>query len=297
MIKIGVNEKVYVGAAEVKENDKKQKSLAIGFAEIGQEVNAKPDNVLDLLNEGSDESGDSLLTNIVIFPPSVVYLGDSYDGTKSKDDPREGKDIFDDFVDIKNQLVHILKRFIPEKEIKFDLLKGIPVAGKEATAIVNAFARPEITAHVFKNLCDQFISMITKFVGDQSKSSRLFLVRTSQAKHFGTIRKKYLGQNPFFEDSNVAIPESKMYTKKTKGTTNLHADSEVEINGITYVPNFNAYELKNGLDSAAVINDDGSEDNDVDMAEVESGLSPELFTAESNTSESSEDSELSNISI
>lgn len=294
MIKIGVNEKVYVAAAEVKENDKNQKSLALGFAEIGQEVNAKPENVLDLLNEGSDESGDSNLTNIVIFPPSVVYLGDSFDGTKSKDDPREGKDVFDDFVDIKNQLVHILKRFIPEKEIKFDLLKGIPINGKEPAAIVAAFAKLNIAEHIFKNLCGQFIAMITQFIGDQSKSSRLFLVRTSQTKHFGTIRKKYLGQNPFFEDTAISIVESKMYTKQTKGTTKLH--DAVVVNEIAYVPNFNAYELKNGLDSSAPVQSDSDSDDSVDMGDEAVGLSPELFDASSEAA-GDNDGELSGLSI
>lgn len=296
MIKIGVNEKVYVAAAEVKINDKDQKSLAIGFAEIGQEVNAKPANVLDLLNEGSDESGDSNLTNIIIFPPSVVYLGDSFDGTKSKDDPRDGKDIFDDFVDIKNQLAHILKRFIPEKEIKFDLLKGIPVAGKDPAAIVAAFAKPAICAHIFKNLCEQFIAMITKYVGDQSKGSRLFLVRTSPTKHFGTIRKRYLGQNPFFEDNAISIPESKMYTKQTKGTTKLH--DAVVVNEVAYVPNFNAYELKNNLDSGLPIQSDDEDDASVDMGEESAGLSPELFDAGDSTEAATEqDGELEGLSI
>lgn len=295
MIKIGVNEKVYVAAAEVKTNDNDQKSLSIGFAEIGQEVNTKPANVLDLLNEGSDESGDSNLTNIIIFPPSVVYLGDSFDGTKSKDDPREGKDIFDDFVDIKNQLAHILKRFMPEKEIKFDLLKGIPIAGKDPSAIVAAFAKANIAAHIFKNLCEQFIGMLTKYIGDQSKGSRLFLVRTSQTKHFGTIRKRYLGQNPFFEDNAISISESKMYTKQTKGTTKLH--DPVIVNDVAYVPNFNAYELKNGLDSGLPIQAD-EDDSSVDMGEESTGLSPELFDAGDSNEESSEqDGELEGLSI
>lgn len=293
MIKIGVNEKVYLAAAEVKENDKKQKSLNIGFAEIGQEVNAKPTNVLDMLNEGSDATGDTNLTNIIIFPPSLVYLGDSFDGTKSKGDAREGKDIFNDFVELKNQLVHILKRFLPEKEIKFDLMKGINISATTSPEqIMAAFTKENVANVVFNNLCNQFLAMAKSFIGDQSKGSRLFLVRTSQTKHFGTIRKRFLAENPFFESNAIAIPTSKMYTKKTKGTTKLHTETEVEIDGIVYVANFNAYELKNGLDSAAVISDDGDDsDSDVDMGEVSAGLSPELFDASADdTAESPQDS-------
>lgn len=291
MIKIGANEKIYLSLVEKQTNEEtKQFSLAVGFSELGTEVATKSNNPLDLLNDSSDTSGESNVTKVVLFPPSVVYLSDDSRNDKwKKDDPRPGKEVFDDFLTLKNMCSHILKRFMTDKEIKFDLLKGINVAGKSAEQIVQAFAKPEVRDHVFNNLIQQFTAMAEKFIGDQTKISRLFLVRTSMNNHFGTLRRKYLDRNPFFEDGTIGIKESNMYTEKKKGTTGLH--EPIEIDGRQFVPNFSAYEIQKGLDSGAPIAADGEETEDaaISMDNAEAGLSPSLFTVGDEGTDSTEE--------
>lgn len=280
MIQIGVNQNVFLAQAEKSVNEEtKLVSLALGFSEVGTEVKEKgKGSALDLLNDSSDSSGESNITKVVLFPPSIVY---QFDDTKNdaykKDDPRPGKDVLEDFITLKNQCVHLLKRFMPEKQVKFDLLAGINLGNSTQDQIVAAFAKEPVRNAVFNNLCNQLSKQAEPFIGDQTKPSRLFLTRSSQTNHFGTIRKKFLDRNPFFEDQNVSIPESKMFTEQKKGTTGLHP--AIEVDGRKFVPNFSAWELQKGLDSGAVISDDeeGTAEG-VTLEDATAGLSPELFT-------------------
>lgn len=282
-MRVGVIENLFLVAAlmSVTEKEgKKNSSLAIDLAEVGSNVGPKTDNVMDMLNEASDSSGENSTNRITLFPPSVIYLGDDTKEDKfKKGDKRPGEDIFADFVTLKNQCTHLLSPYLKPSEIKWDLLKGINLAGKSNADIQAAFQKENIRDHVFKNLCDQFAAMIAPFLGKEDRAIRLLLVRSSSSNHFGKLRDRYLEKNPVIESMNVSIPESKLYVKEGRGTTKLH--EPIEVNGVKFVPAFNAWEIDNGRDDASKIDEDGDGvDNGVDMNAAEEGLNPELFSVE-----------------
>lgn len=240
MIQIGVNEDVLVSKAE--KND--QQTLVVSFKESGTEVKVKKElSVLEQMNEGSDATGSDGMgeLNFMFFMPSMTKYG--------TEEAETGENILKSFLDLKNQLAHILKRFMTEKEIKFASFAGVAV---NAADPIDIYAKLSVKANVEKvyaNYTDQFIKMVTPFLNKSEKPARLFLHRKNAESHFGVLRKKFLDNQPFFEGMEIPISASKLYTKQTDATTKLH--EPIEVDGIKYLPKFTDYELKKGLDDTS----------------------------------------------
>lgn len=240
MIVVGVNENVFPQDATL--NDKG--TLVFTLKEAGTaEVKKEELSAAAMLADSSDTTGDGDFSegNFMFFMPGM----EDYEKNK-----KSGKDILADFTDLKNQLTHILKRFLTEKEIKWAPFAGVPINMNDDNDV---FAKLEVLANVEKvyaNFANNFITMITPFLKNQSKLSRLLLVRRSSESHYGTLRKKFLGNQPFLEDSAIPVNQSKLYTLKVEGkTTKFH--EPVNVDGQLYVPAFSDYELKKGLDNPA----------------------------------------------
>lgn len=252
MIKVGVNEGVVISKAEY--NDKN--TLVITLREIGQEVTAKKEmTAAEMMMDGGDTSGDGSQgeTNFLIFRPQMKEFDDA-------DKDLEPAKILENFLQMKNQLSHFLKRFMTDKAIKWAPFAGVPLNAADPNDVLIKIADPIIAETVYKNYTTDFIKQITPFLNLDSKPARLFLYRKSVASHFGVLRKRFLENQPFFEGTEVPIENSKMYTKLiTSGkdkTTQLHEG--VDVGGVIYVPKFSSYELEKGLDNPDKV--DTSED-------------------------------------
>lgn len=222
-IDIGINEGVYLSKVHL--NDKA--TLELTFDEVDK-VDKKAMNPFDMLN--ADTVVDQEVGKTIrIFPPSA---------------PKEGNDrteeaniemLVADINGTKAILMHILKRYLTSDQIegKFKPFDGLLI---DASNFSTQIQKPEILRGAHTNLARSFMQLVAPFVNKPEFSSRLLLVRQSVDKNFPTFRKKYLDENPFYEDSIIKRTEDP--------TTN---QSKVK---------FTQWEKDNKFDSAAVIEKD-----------------------------------------
>jgi F0F1-type ATP synthase delta subunit len=232
MIGVGVNAPVYVEKAEKNEKG----TLTVTFKEASD---AKPKSLLEQMNEGADDSGNSGgSVGLMLFPPSTEYTKDGE--KKIVEGPRRVQLL----MDFKNQLAHILLRYVPSKEIRFNVVKGLVLKTDEELFVQVMDEKKYL--QIYGNIVEQFIEQATKFkIFDSTKTSRLLLVRQSAEKHFGRLRDKFLTDQPFLEDIIVPKDKSKLLVKAgSKGATTLF---EPDADG--YVPKFTDYEIGKGLDN------------------------------------------------
>jgi len=243
MIKVGVNEPVFIEKAEKNEKG----TLAVTFKEAGGETKKKL-SLLEQMNESSDASGSSAgATTFLMFPPSREYQNELQAPEK----------LLSNLMNFKNQLHHILKRFVTSNQIRWDVLKGIGMI-KTDEDVLKAVEDETKYSQIYANIVDQFLTMGAQFkITDPAKLSRLLLVRQSKEKHFGRFRDKFLEEQPFLEDVMIPKDKSKLYIKAgTKGATTLF---EADADG--YVPKFTDYEISKGLDNpiqSATASDDSA---------------------------------------
>lgn len=251
MIRVGVTENVLLTRAELNE----QGTLVIAAAEVGTEIKEKKTTSLaDMLNEGEDTSGNTATGEVtfLMFPPNLKDFDD-------KDKDADPKKVLQGFLDLKNQLSHFLKRFMTSKQIKWNILAGTGINAADDNDVLAKIGRPDVAAKVYSNIATGFIQQVTPYLNFEGKPARLFLHRRSKDAHFGTLRKKFLDNQPFFEGMEIPVDQSKMFVVKSTATTKFHegvtltsGEGEAAVS-VTYVPNFSAYELKNGLDDPTVI--------------------------------------------
>jgi hypothetical protein len=269
MIQVGVNENIVISKAELNE----KKTLTIGVREAGSEVKSGKSSIMEDLSDGSDTGGSANETTFLIFPPNIYDYED-------KTVVVEGKKILSQFQDLKNQLTHILRRFLTNDKIKFAPFAGVAINLADDNDILAKIRLQANVDKIYNNYATQFISQITSFLNREDKLGRLFLHRRSETVHFGTLRKKFLADQPFFEDTVIPVNLSKMFTKQTSNTTKFH--EPIEVDGIKYVANFSPYELKNKLDDTTRKEEaaDNSNSSDDEMTAASS-----LFTADAGEGE------------
>lgn len=264
MIRVGVNENVVISKAEI--NDKG--TLFINVREAGAAAKeGKKVSLLEGLEEGSDTTGSSGDTAFLLYCPKA----ESYDDPNTPEDPLV---ILRNFTDLKNQLAHLLLRFTTKANVKFSPFAGVAVNLSDDADILAKIALQANIDKVYHNYATQFIRQITPFLNKDDKPSRLFLHRKSVASHYGVLRKKFLGDQPFFEDGAIPVNLSALYTKQT-GATTKHFDP-IEIDGVKYVPKFSKYELEKFLDNPERT-EEAADDPSTPTGEIEAAGS--LFTA------------------
>lgn len=234
MLKIGVNEPVIVEKAEKNEKG----TLVITMKEADDTKVAKPKaSLLDSINEASDTSGnmDLSATSFMFFPPSTSYQDAEIEPAKK----------VQNLMKFKNQMQHILQQFTIAKNIKWNVLAGLPPM-KTEEQLLEQIQEEANYLKVYTNIVDQFLAQAnTLKIFASPKKFRLFLVRQSAEKHYGRMRDNFLDSRPFLEDITIPKDKSKMYVKAgTKGAT---AFFEPDADG--YIPNFDAYEIKGGKDN------------------------------------------------
>lgn len=234
MIGVGVNAPVFFEKAE--KNDKG--TLNVTFKESTGETKKK--SLLEQMNEGTDDSGNSSgSVSLLLFPPSTEYT--NKEGQK---EVVEGPKRVQALMDFKNQLSHILLRYVTSKQITWNVVKGLVLKSDEELFVQVMDEKKYL--QIYNNIVDQFLEQAAKLkVYDPTQLSRLMLVRQSKEKHFGRLRDKFLTDQPFFEDIAIPKDKSKLLVKAgTKGATTLF---EPDADG--FVPKFTDYEIGKGLDN------------------------------------------------
>lgn len=233
MITVGINKNVLLSKAEI--NDRG--TLVLNFTNdlpLEDDVEIDEDDPLNHSAGVRNANG----TNIMLWS---VKVDDIQTGGV-----REASKISMDLVSVRDQLQHLLSGYVSIKEAKLNPYVGIDTSG--GADVFNAKIQTQaVCDKIYNNLITQFIEKL-KGIGEERLSTekfRLLLVRTSVGNHYGTLRKRYLDNNPFWESMQIPDEASKL--------------------------KFNAYELKNGLDSgepvkkegaaAAAATDDGLDDD------------------------------------
>lgn len=196
MLRVGINENVRLNAAETKINDKG--SLVLNFVQ-GKELSQVDTD--DLFNNNAGvRSGNG--TNIMLFPVDVESNGEK----------REVDRISKDFVGLRDQLEHILQGYMTTDKAKLNPYEGVSLTKDNfATEIV----KPAVAERIYKNLTSQFVAKVNALTEeDLAKEFRLLLLRRSEAKHYGTLRKNFITDHPFWESMSIPKEGSQVHFTK-----------------------------------------------------------------------------------
>lgn len=209
MLSVGIHENIIIDTAGKDDAG----HLKITFKSAGEE------DPLAGLNSSTDTSAtDGNSSDIRLFSPSVTNW------EKQRDEPEVN---LRKIKEVKDQLHHILKHYMREDEIKWEVNANIE--GLTMTNIFEKIGDQSVMDQMYDNLANQFISQLGPKL-DSSKKFRVLFVRQSKAKHYPTLRKKYLNTQPFMEPMSVPAEQSQL--------------------------KFTSYEIQNDLDNPGKIEED-----------------------------------------
>lgn len=267
MIKVGVTENVVLSKAEMTTKDANQ-WLTLTFRELGREVKEKKVlTAAEMMNEATDDTGNSTgETGISIFIPNMKKFG--------TEEVKSGEDLTKEIMDVKAQLVHILKRYMPVTSMRFNAFEKTSIPPQATVEdMQDKMQIATVYNQVYLNLCEQFIAQVKRFLDQDNLPSRLLLVRQSAAKSFGTFRKKFLGDQPFYESMDIPENLSKLLIHQTATgkKTKYH-----EPTAAGFLPKFTDYELEKGLDNPIRIE---AEADESETTSEEASNTEALFSA------------------
>lgn len=229
-IEVGINENVIIEKVEI--TDAVKGTLAFTFKEAGDGSTAEADPMAALGGDGYADTGSGELT-IRLFCPLPPF-DKKADGTPVSAADQQ-KQAIASLGDKKNILFQILNVFMVSDKIKFDLYKG---TGLDQNNFGAKIVQGPILEKVYSNMSQQFVQMVTPFVGKLEHAVRLLLVRQSKTKHFADFRQKFVKENPFIE--SMLIPAD-----------TVDADGKV-VPGPSKV-RFTKFEIANKLNDATVL--------------------------------------------
>ncbi len=160
--------------------------------------------------------------SIILWP---FKTPDSLNKDKTQRTDKERGEIANrDVLTLKNQLTQILQQFLVKDDIKWDIYNG---TGMTKEGFWEEIFNQQVLDVIYRNICEQFIGMVTPFLDKNEFALRFKLVRQSKDKHYARIPGMYISENPFVE--LMTIPDEQSRVKFTK------------------------YEKDQGLDSAEVV--------------------------------------------
>jgi hypothetical protein len=198
MLKVGINENVKLVGAEI--NDKG--SLQISFKDASAVARKK--DFLDSIANTKDFS----VTNFIIWPVKV----------EGSEGARTTEQIGRDLGNMRDQLEQILEGYVTSDKANIDPYVGLDTT--DAADFQNSLKKQGVVDQIYKSMTTQFVSKVKEIAGTDgiNRTFRLKLIRTSKAKHFGTIPKSFVRDNPFFESMSIPATASKVaftnYEKK-----------------------------------------------------------------------------------
>ena len=193
MIDVAIQENIQLAKAEL--NDKG--TLVLGLKKTGGEMSLE-----ERMNTADDSASGKQEQDYYIWP----FKLDKYVET--------GEDILQQALNMQKVLTHILKGYIKQEDIKWNVLNGMKV-GEVSIDLI----KQSNIDKLYQNLVAQFIEQITPFIG-KPILFRVKFVRQSKDKHFSSLPRvteySNLVKEPFWEAMEVT--ESKIaYSNYEKG--------------------------------------------------------------------------------
>lgn len=215
MINIGINENVVLHSA--KTNDKGWLVLAWKEAkDYGKEKKS-----LFAESQTAAVSSDDRSTEINLFP--FKKPDGKYNEGKTDDELLEM--IGGDIKKLRNQLTQALEQYIPLDKIKWDPYVSTGVTDENHRVELMQTSTLE---SVFANYANQFVQMVSPFLGDLKFAVRIKLIRQSKDKNFMAIPGRFLDEMPWIETMEVPADRSRV--------------------------KFSQWEIDNGYNSSAAVN-------------------------------------------
>lgn len=153
---------------------------------------------------------------------------DALNKDKSQRTDRERGEIANrDVITLKNQLTQILEQYLTKDTITWDIYAG---TGMTKEGYWEEIISQDVLDIIYRNICEQFIGMITPFLDKNEYPVRFKITRQSKEKHFPRIPGMFIKDNPFIE--LMTVPEEQTRVK------------------------FTSYEKKEGLDSTEILSRD-----------------------------------------
>lgn len=188
-LRVGIHENLSV--TKVAKNEKGTLTIDVSKGSDG--------NPIEQLNSSSGSTSFQQETHqFLIFPLKTT----AYDGRKF--DYKEQMNNIANFID---PLAHIVSMYISKDKIKWDMFKN---TGVDNTNIETRILDQTVLDQLYKNIVDQFITMVSPYVGQNSKKLRGVFIRSSKSKHYPALRKKFLDSYPIFEPMEVPASASKI---------------------------------------------------------------------------------------
>jgi len=220
MIKVGINQNVFIAEAKVvvAEKDATKSRLVIDFRDNEDEAPASSGDLLSDLNSSEEEGLES--SGLSIFPfDNQVDAGKEFTAEIAKQRIEE----------VKGPLNHILLGYMTKTEIRWDIFKGIPVTADTAS---NMLLQNDVLRKIYDNIVEQFIQMLTPRLAGKKKF-RFLAIRQSAKKHYPALRKRFLKENPFWESMEIPDNQSKLKFNNYEISKGLNHDIPVPTDDAT----------------------------------------------------------------
>lgn len=192
MIQVGINENVFISDISIDE----KANLHITFKEAGKAM-----SLFERLNSESIVEDTSGL-EIRLFG---IQVATDPTMTQEKKADRAG----DDITVLRSRLEHIMSGYLTKDEYRMSTIFA-EGTGMDNDNYFKKLTEQPVLDKITSNLFNFFKSAMTPYVGKKELPFRLLLTRQSKDKHFATLRRKYIEDNPFWESMDVPEEASKL---------------------------------------------------------------------------------------
>jgi hypothetical protein len=210
-ITVGINENVIIDKVEITEKEKGTISFTFRNAKSADGAAAVVAvSAFEALGaDGYTETGNGDSLAIRLFCPLKPF-SESSTGTAISEQDQQ-KSASESIAEKKNILYQILSVYMTSDKIKMDAYRN---AGLTMDNFSARITQESTLQKIMSNLSEDFVRLITPFVGKDEHPVRLLLVKQSATKHFADFRQRFVKDNPFIEDGRIPLETSKLkFTK------------------------------------------------------------------------------------
>lgn len=229
-ITVGIHENVVLQKVLI--NDKGRLVLYLRKTEEEEEeVNPMDQmNAAEVIEKNSD-------LGLIFWAPKTP---DALNKDKTQRTEQERGEIANgDVAKLKNQFQQILEQFLTKDQIKWNIYEGTGLDNDNYYENISSQAVLDV---IYRNICEQFIGMITPFLDKNEYAVRFKLARQNKEKHYPTVPGYFIKDNPFIELMTVPVKHTRV--------------------------KWTAYELKEGLnDGTPVSRDTADQEDDIPEGE------------------------------
>lgn len=189
MLRVGINNNILLAGAAINEKG----SLVISFRDKNAPVSEVNED--DFLNQAAGIKASNGETNIIVWPVSVENAGQT----------KEVKAIANDLAGTRAVLEHLLQGYVTSDRAALNPYEGVD------SVTTTSLQSQSVVDRIYKNMTTQFVAKVNEIKDLIAvQEFRLLLVRRSKANHYGTFRKNFISDNPFWESMTVPKENSRV---------------------------------------------------------------------------------------